>query len=279
MGWRDRAEVIAPVAPVEGWRTRAEVVDTSQTNSGTQNAMRLRGRAEGIGRAVADTADTLAGSPIKDAQAFGARMGDAFGRADGFVDTAANLATEALRGVPGTVAELATGGPLGAPLRSAIGDLRRPVGEAIGADIMAPAEQTFRDEQTAQIADDARRDPTGTGVAKAATIAASLLPAAPAALRGIAGGLRSVGPLAETAEQVAVEFAKDAPGIRVLTKVSAIHEAAKAVKPAVEKLASMKRFGVPEAQQGEFLRLFRAKHGPEFMDKVAKAAGVSTKGL
>lgn len=267
----------------------------SQSNSGTQDAARLRGRAEGIGRAVASTVDAMAGDPIANAQAFGARMGDAWAQGDGVVDTAQRLGKEAVRAVSlgETLATVATGGPLGAPLRAAGADLLRATGLMAERDPdMAPAEQAFRDERAAQLADDEARDPVGTGVAKVATTAATMIPAAPAAARGVASvvsrGLDAAkkamsGPAAKTVGQTVAGSISDVPVIKQLAQVSARYQAnaaqAAAVQPAVERLAGMRQFGVPAAQQREFLAFLRTKYGADFMNDVAKAAGVSTKGI
>lgn len=295
MGWRDGAEVVA-TAPAGGWRVGAEVVDTSQSNSGTQDALRMRGRAEGIGRAVASTADAMVGGIVEDTAAVGARVGDAFEKGDGIVDTAARLGKEAVRGwsPAGVLAELATAGPLGGPLRDAIAPILREAG-LLGPEDLAPAEKEFRDERQAQLDDDAARDPTGTGIAKAATVAAGIAAMQPTAAAGAARGVASAsvgrgldaakaamsGPLAQTVKQTAagvVDRTPLGPIINVAKTYGTLSDdaAAMIVRTAALKhgtasastLARLSGLPVAQVERG----LAKLAQTPKFKADLAKAA-------
>jgi hypothetical protein len=236
----------------------------------------LAGPAAGRARSFGDALTMGLGEKVAGAAA---RYGDAFGKGEGFVDTAKRVGSEVAGDYVDALKDVASD-----PLK-AIPGMPSPITVARAVGLMAPedrgaASEQGRDEYRAQLAADEAADPLGTKVAAGAghVLSAFVGPgqAAAGAVKEAAAGARSLAP---TVKAVGAELIKEVPGVRVAAKLSSIHEAAQAVTPAVEKLANMKRFGVPDAKRLDFLRALKAKHGTDFVDKVAKLANMSTKGL
>lgn len=277
------ATVTAAPAPVvmEYKGVRKEVpadMIATMTRAGAVVVQPEAPKAAGRARSFANALTSGLGEKVAGAAA---RYGDAYGKGEGFVDAASRLASEAASDYAGAIKDVASD-----PLK-AIPGMPSPTTVARAVGLMAPEQLTpetqhGRDEYRAQLAADEAADPVGTNVAGAAGHVVGAL-----AFPGSAGVARSTiakipgaaAPVAATAKAVGAELVKEVPGVRVLAKLSSIHERAQAVAPAVEKLASMKRFGAPAKAQEEFLRTLRTKHGPEFMGKVADLAGLSTKGI
>lgn len=257
----------------------AEMVATMEAAGATRNVAGGRARA---------FANSLSMGLGEDVAGIAARYGTAYGKGDGVLDTVKRVGSEVVDDYVGGVAALASDPLKAVPLMPSPATVGRALG-IVDEEQRTPEAEQARAERRAVLKADEDADPMGTDIAAAAGMLAAPagIPGAGGAVgRGLAAARAAMGrggAVAQTAKQVATEAAKDAvnavPGVRVAMKAAAIHETNAAVAPAVERLAGMRKFGVPEAQQVEFLRFLRTKHGAEFMDKVAKLAGVSTKGI
>ncbi len=254
----------------------ADQVAAAEAGGATRNVAGGRARA---------FADKLSMGLGEDVAGIAARYGDAYGKGDGALDTIKRVGSEIVDDYVGGVAALASD-----PFKAMPGvPSPATVGRAMGLidpEQRTPEAEQARGEFRAVLEADAKADPVGTRVAGLAGMIANAGATIPAGAvgKGLAAAEAAMaGPAASTVKKVASEAAKDAinavPGVRIALKAAAIHEEAKAVAPAVERLASMKKFGVSATQQEEFLRHLRTKHGAEFMNKVAEIAGVSAKGI